>query len=58
MSKEYPTLKDYKTRLACAVRDGEVVCQKCGNREEFMVNEIGNVFCSRCHTKIPFMKLD
>jgi len=58
MGEQYRTLEHYKVRLAEKVKKGEVVCPKCGNRVHFIVNEIGHVFCSSCHTKIPFMKLD
>ena len=54
MGEQHKTLEN-KTRLAEKVKAGEVVCPKCGNREQFMVNEIGHVFYSKCHTKIPFM---
>ena len=57
MDEQNKTLENYKARLAEKVKAGEVVCPKCGNREHFMVNEIGHVFCSRCHAKIPFIKL-
>jgi ribosomal protein S27AE len=57
MGEQYTSLEHYKERLAEKVKAGEVVCPKCGNREHFMVNEIGNVFCSKCHTKIPLIKL-
>ena len=57
MSEQNRTLENYKGRLAEKVKAGEVTCPRCGNREHFMVNEIGHVFCSRCHAKIPFMKL-
>jgi ribosomal protein S27AE len=40
------------------VKAGEVRCPKCGNGEEFMVNENGHVFCKRCHTKIPMLRLE
>jgi hypothetical protein len=48
----------YEQMLDEKVRAGEVVCPKCGNREEFIVNEIGHVFCKRCHTKIPMLRLE
>ena len=40
------------------VRKGSVRCNKCGNEEDFMVNELGHVFCNRCYTKIPMIKLE
>ena len=58
MGEQYKTLEKYKARLAEKVKAGTVVCPKCGNKENFMVNEIGHVFCSRCHAKIPFIKID
>ena len=43
--------------LAEKTRTGEIKCPKCGNDEKFIVNELGHVFCSRCHSKIPFVQL-
>jgi Zn finger protein HypA/HybF involved in hydrogenase expression len=57
MGEQKRTLENYKARLAIKVKAGEVACPRCGNREHFMVNEIGQVFCSKCHAKIPFMNL-
>jgi late competence protein required for DNA uptake (superfamily II DNA/RNA helicase) len=48
----------YEQALGERVKAGEVVCSRCGNREEFMVNEIGHVFCRRCHAKIPMLRLE
>ena len=48
----------YEQLLDKRIRAGEVVCPKCGNHEEFMVNEIGHVFCRRCHAKIPMLRLE
>ena len=50
-------VEDYKRRLAEMVREGDVRCPKCNNKEDFMVNEIGYVFCNRCYTKIPMIRL-
>ncbi len=44
--------------MAGMVREGEVRCPKCGNEEDFMVNEIGHVFCNICYAKIPMLDLD
>ncbi|MFQ6077198.1 MAG: hypothetical protein ACE5Z5_13885 [Candidatus Bathyarchaeia archaeon] len=51
-------IKEYKRLLAEKIREGDVRCPKCGNKEDFMVNEIGHVFCNRCFTKIPMIRLD
>lgn len=55
---EHTNIEDYERRLAEKVREGEVMCPKCGNEEDFMVNEIGHVFCNRCYTKILMIRLD
>ena len=55
---EHTPLEEYERRLAKKVEDGEVRCTKCGNVREFMVNEIGHVFCNRCYRKIPFISLE
>ncbi|MHA1711447.1 MAG: hypothetical protein ACTSUS_05220 [Candidatus Freyarchaeota archaeon] len=50
--REGLSLEEYKRRLAQKVRKGEIVCPRCGNREDFMVNVLGHVFCNRCYEKI------
>jgi DNA polymerase II large subunit len=55
---EHTPLEEFEKRLAKKVEDGEVRCQKCGNVREFMVNEIGHVFCNRCYRKIPLISLE
>lgn len=55
---ESTDLEEYERRLAEKVKLGEVRCSKCGNKEDFMVNEIGDVFCNRCYTKIRMIRLD
>ncbi|MGD2200009.1 MAG: hypothetical protein PVJ38_00080 [Candidatus Bathyarchaeota archaeon] len=49
--------EEYKRRLAEKVEAGEVRCRKCSNEEDFMVNEIGHVFCNKCYSKIPLIDL-
>ncbi len=49
--------KRYEKLLAEKTAAGELKCPKCGNTERFMVNELGHVFCSKCHNKIPFVQL-
>lgn len=51
-------IKSYEDQLAKKVKKGEIRCPKCDNEEDFMVNEIGHVFCNRCYTKIPMIRLD
>lgn len=57
MSRHH-NIDDYRRVLAGMVREGEVRCPKCGNEEDFMVNEIGHVFCNSCYAKIPMLYLD
>lgn len=51
-------LEEYKRRLKRLVERRLVKCPKCGNERDFMVNEIGHVFCNRCYRKIPMIRLD
>jgi len=55
---EETSLEEYERRLAKMVKKGLVVCPECENSEEFLVNEIGHVFCERCYTKIPMLRLN
>lgn len=55
---EETSLEEYEQRLAKMVKKGLVVCPECENNEEFLVNEIGHVFCERCYTKIPMLRLN
>lgn len=55
---ERTDMEKYETKLAEKVREGKVRCRRCGNEEDFMVNEIGHVFCNRCYSKIPMIDLD
>ena len=55
---EHIDIEVYERRLAEKVKRGEVRCPKCGNEEDFMVNEIGHVFCNRCYAKIPMIRLN
>lgn len=50
-----PTLDDYEKKLAGKVKKKEICCPKCGNREDFMVNILGHVFCNHCYTKIKWV---
>ena len=58
MGEKDSGLSRYERVLEERVRAGEVKCPKCGNGEEFMVNENGHVFCKRCHAKIPMLRLE
>ena len=51
-------IEKYRRALAGMVKEGEVRCPKCDNEENFMVNEIGHVFCNLCYAKIPMMNLN
>ena len=46
-------VEEYEAQLEALVKQDKVHCSKCGNRTEFMVNELGHVFCDRCYKKIP-----
>jgi ribosomal protein S27AE len=58
MGEKDSCLSHYECVLEKRIKAGEVKCPKCGNGEEFMVNEIGHVFCKKCHTKIPMLRLE
>ena len=49
---------EYEERLDKLVNKDKVRCGKCGNKEDFMVNELGHVFCNKCFVKIPNIRLD
>lgn len=49
-------LKEYEKKLAEKVERGEVKCHRCGNQKDFLVNELGHVFCKNCHEKIRFFR--
>jgi Zn finger protein HypA/HybF involved in hydrogenase expression len=57
MNKKNISLKEYERLLAIKVSEEKVRCQKCGNYIDFMVNEIGHVFCKKCHTKMLMLRL-
>jgi len=58
MNKKDTSLKEYEHLLAIKVGEGKVKCQKCGNNKDFMVNEIGHVFCKKCHAKMQMLRLE
>jgi ribosomal protein S27E len=51
-------IEDYERALSKMVKEEMVKCPKCGNDDDFMVNEIGHVFCNICYTKIPMLSLN
>ena len=51
-------IEGYRRALAEMVGVGKVRCSKYGNEKDFMVNEIGHVFCNVCYAKIPMLDLD
>ncbi len=53
---EQQSLEYYKRKLSLKVKRGEIVCPRCGNREDFMVNILGHVFCNRCYEKIRMIE--
>ncbi len=53
-----PRIEDYERALSKMVKEGMVKCSKCGNDDDFMVNEIGHVFCNTCYMKIPMLNLN
>lgn len=57
MSRELG-IDDYTERLEKLVEEGKIRCRSCGNTTDFLVNEIGHVFCNRCHAKIPMVRLE
>jgi len=48
---------ELEERLDRLVKKRGVRCGKCGNTEDFMVNELGHVFCNKCFNKIPNIRL-
>ncbi|MCJ7759814.1 hypothetical protein MUP59_01565 [Candidatus Bathyarchaeota archaeon] len=58
MNKKDTSLKEYEHLLAIKVGEGKVKCPKCGNNKDFMVNEIGHVFCKKCHAKMQMLRLE
>ncbi len=56
MSREL-SIDEYNKRLEKLVEEGKIRCRSCGNTTDFMVNEIGHVFCKKCHAKIPMVRL-
>ena len=57
MSKEL-SLEEYERRLEKLVDEGRIKCSQCGNTRDFMVNEIGNIYCKKCHKKVPLIRLE
>ena len=53
-----PSIEEYQRRLGERIKRKEVRCRKCGNKEDFMVNEIGHIFCNKCYTKVPNIRLN
>lgn len=51
-------IEDYERALSKMVKEERVKCPKCGNDDDFMVNEIGHVFCNICYAKIPMLNLN
>jgi len=49
-------IEDYEYMLKLKVERRELRCPKCGNEEDFMVNELGHVFCNRCFEKLRFVR--
>jgi ribosomal protein S27AE len=58
MDKKYTSLKEFEHQLSIKVGEKKVECPKCGNNKDFMVNEIGHVFCRKCHSKILMLRLE
>lgn len=56
MVKNEYTIEDYKRMLTEKVKRKELKCPRCGNEEDFMVNELGHVFCNKCYEKIRFVR--
>ncbi|MFX1485970.1 MAG: hypothetical protein ACFFBS_02505 [Promethearchaeota archaeon] len=52
------TMEEYEQELEGKIKRKELKCPRCKNEEDFMVNEIGHVFCKRCHEKIRFVSWD
>ena len=53
-----PGIEEYQKRLDERIKKKEVKCSKCGNEKDFMVNEIGHVFCNKCYAKILNIRLN
>jgi Zn finger protein HypA/HybF involved in hydrogenase expression len=52
------SIEEYEERLDILVKRNKIRCGKCGNTEDFMVNELGHIFCNLCYNKIPNIRLD
>jgi ribosomal protein S27AE len=52
------TAREYEQVLKEKVEKKELKCPRCGNIEDFLVNELGHVFCNKCHEKIRFVRWD
>lgn len=52
------SIEEYEERLDKLVKKREVRCGKCGNAKDFMVNELGHIFCNNCYNKIPNIRLN
>ncbi|MFX0097793.1 MAG: hypothetical protein ACFE7E_08555 [Candidatus Hodarchaeota archaeon] len=50
------TIEEYEEELKGKIKRKEFKCPRCENKEDFMVNEIGHVFCNKCHEKIRFIR--
>jgi len=50
------TIDDYERMLKVKVERRELKCPRCGNEVDFMVNELGHVFCNRCFEKLRFVR--
>ena len=55
---EDTSIEEYEERLDRLVNKDKVRCGKCGNKEDFMVNELGHIFCNKCYNKIPNIRLN
>ncbi len=42
--------------LKLKVERGELKCPRCDNKVDFMVNELGHVFCNKCYAKLRFVR--
>ncbi len=54
----HTSIEDYERVLSKMVKEKQVKCPKCGNDDDFMVNELGHVFCNICYAKIPMLNLN
>jgi ribosomal protein S27AE len=50
------TVEQYEQMLQEKVAGRELKCPSCGNAQDFLVNELGHVFCKKCHEKIRFVR--